>query len=260
MKQGWIDSHCHVVIDDLYKDLPNIVQNMQEAKVVRALIITMNLEELERAKLIKKEYPFFDIAFGYDPQEVDTLTEADLAVLEEVIKNNDLVAIGEIGLDYYWVKDNKERQKYFFIKQLELASKYNLPVIIHSREAAEDTYNLLKEANLKRKGVMHCYSGSQEMALRFVELGYYISIAGVVTFKNAKEIKKVATSLPLEYLLIETDSPFLTPEPYRGQRNEPAYVSYVGQMLAWLKEVEPETVQQKISENYYRLFIPDYKK
>ena len=165
-----------------------------------------------------------------------------------------MYAIGECGLDYYWTKDNMEYQKALFKGQIELSIKYNLPIIIHMRDASSDTYELLKEYKGKIKGVMHCYSGSLEMANEFIKLGLHISLGGPVTFKNAKEPKAVAGNIPLDKLLIETDCPYLAPTPYRGKRNESSYVKNVLIEIAGLRNIEVEELEKITEENSIRLF------
>lgn len=167
--------------------------------------------------------------------------------MEENLKHPKVKAIGEIGLDYYWYKDNKDLQKKYFERQLKFATKHNIPVIIHNREATEDIYNILKKYSLS--GVMHSFSSSKEMAKKFIQIGMLIGISGVVTFKNAKKIKEVVEEIDLSHILIETDSPYLTPEPYRGKRNEPKYVILVADEIAKIKNISKEEVgklQQKM--------------
>lgn len=165
-----------------------------------------------------------------------------------------IVAIGEIGLDYYYDNSPREKQKEIFRKQLEIAEKRNLPVIIHTRDAMGDTYDILSEFKGKVKGVMHCYTGSSEMAKRFMELGYYISISGTVTFKNAVNVREMVKTIPLDNLLVETDSPYLTPEPNRGKRNEPKFVRFTAEKVAELKEMELNDLIYNTNSNVRNLF------
>ena len=162
------------------------------------------------------------------------------------------MAIGEIGLDYYWEKDNHKSQQELFIKQIELAEKLNKPIIVHSRDALQDTFDIMK--NYKVKGVLHSYSGSIEMAKEFTKLGYYISLAGPVTFKNAVKPKEVATLVDIDKLLIETDCPYLTPVPFRGKRNEPMYVKHTGKYIAQLRNMDEKDLQKQLCVNYDNLF------
>ena len=173
-------------------------------------------------------------------------------MLENMLSNKKIVAIGEIGLDYHYDNTDRRKQRYHFIKQLELAEKYKLPVIIHSRDSIQDTYNILKE--YKVKGVMHCFSGSLEMAREFVKLGYFISVGGIITFKNAKNIINVINNIDLSYILLETDSPYLSPEPYRGKKNEPKNIPIIASKIAEIRGVSLETIRDVTSGNACGLF------
>lgn len=253
MSISWIDSHAHLCEERLLNQIDEVMAQAKTNQVDRIMVITMNEAEYRQACQLKKQYPMLDIAFGYHPEVANELTAKDWEKLEKIIQEQQIVAIGEIGLDFHWVQDNKALQQDVFQRQLALAEQYQLPVIIHSRDAIEMTYELLKAANLTRTGVMHCYGGSVEMADKFIALGYFISVAGVVTFKNAKTIKEVVTHIPIERLLIETDSPFLAPEPYRGKLNQSAYVKYVAEMVALLKNVPLEFLSDQLQKNYQRL-------
>lgn len=192
-------------------------------------------------------------ACGLNYDEVDNFTDKDLSDLEEIIKSNKISAIGEIGLDYYWTKDNKEKQIYFFEKQLKLAEKYDLPVIVHAREAIQDVYDIIKKSNV-RKGSMHCYSGSLEMAKEFIKLGFLIGIDGPITFKNNKKGIEVVNEIPLDKLLLETDSPYLSPEPNRGKQNSPLNLIYIANKIAEIKEISTEEVIKGTTKNAKELF------
>ncbi|MBQ5673537.1 MAG: formate--tetrahydrofolate ligase, partial [Lachnospiraceae bacterium] len=185
------------------------------------------------------------------------LNEENFAWLEGLTKKDKVVAIGEIGLDYYWDKEKEiwENQKYWFKRQMELARKTNLPVIIHSRDAANDTMTLMKEIHAEEiRGVIHCYSYSKEMAKEFIKMGYYIGVGGVVTFKNAKKLAEAVKEIPLERILVETDCPYLAPEPFRGKRNDSGKLPYVINKIAELKETTPEEVERVTRENAMKLF------
>lgn len=250
----WIDSHAHFCDERYLSDFKLYLNKMKEAQVRRVLIITLSEVEYRQALVLKQQYPFLDIAYGIHPEAVAEISEADWITLEKIVQEKKIIAIGEIGLDYYWVKDNKELQQEVFKRQLKLAKQFELPVLIHMREATADTYQILKEVKLERGGVMHCYGGSVEMAREFIKLGFLISTAGVITFKNAKTIKEVILDIPLDKILIETDSPFLTPEPFRGKQNEPSYVAYVGQAVAKLKNLPIDIVSRQLLINYQNLF------
>jgi len=254
MSYGWIDSHAHLIEDELYKDITGILDRALEAGVKRILVVCCTLEQAEKAFTLQEKCDFIDVAVGFHPEDANNIEEEDLLALEELLKRKQAIALGEIGLDYYWVKDNKERQKKLFETQLKMAQQYQLPVLVHMREASQDTYELLKQYPLTRGGIMHCYGGSSEMAVRFMELGFYISFAGPVTFKNAANVKKVAKTIPLNRLLIETDAPFLAPVPLRGKRNEPSYVIHTGKEICDLKEISEEKFKEEITKNYQRLF------
>ena len=185
-------------------------------------------------KIVKltEEYPFVYGAIGVHPDEVGNLDETQFARMERLLDKEKIKAVGEIGLDYYWDKENHDLQKEWFIRQLDFARKKEKPVIIHSREAAADTMEIMKEYASGLRGVIHCYSYSAEMAKEYVKMGYYIGIGGVVTFKNAKKLKQVVQEIPLESIVLETDCPYLAPVPYRGKRNSSLYLPYVAEEIA----------------------------
>lgn len=192
-------------------------------------------------------------AIGLNYDEVDKFSDKDLVLLEELLKNNKVNAIGEIGLDYYWTKDNKDKQIYFFEKQLKLAEKYDLPVIVHAREAIQDVYDIIKKSNV-RKGSMHCYSGSLEMAKEFIKLGFLIGIDGPITYKNNKKGVNIVKELPLNKILLETDSPYLSPEPNRGKKNSPLNLIYIANKIAEIKEISTDEVINETTKNAKELF------
>lgn len=242
-----IDTHCHLNKED-YENVDEIIKNMDGIMVASGCSDKSNKEVLE---LIEKYTNVYG-AIGIHPEEVDTLTSESFKIIEDNINNPKIVAIGEIGLDYYWVKDNKDKQISIFKKQLDLAEKYNKPVIIHSRDSIQDTYNILKEYKLK--GSMHCFNSSIEMAREFIKLGYKIGVGGVVTFKNAKNLQDIVKELDLDNILLETDSPYLTPEPYRGTKNNPSMVYYVAKKISELKNLEIDEVIKVTGENAIKIF------
>jgi TatD DNase family protein len=199
-----------------------------------------------------------DDVYGYVgvfPEEVKTFNEKTLLDMETIIKNNKkIIGIGEIGLDYYWDKSFKDLQKEVFVKQIEFANQMNLPLNIHSREAHLDTIEILRKYNKNSIAILHCFSGSLEFAKECIKEGIYISLGGVVTFKNALKAKEVATEIPLEYLLLETDDPYLAPVPFRGKENQPAYVKYVAQTIASLRGVSVDEVARTTTQNAERIF------
>ena len=247
----WIDSHCHINEERYKKDFDNFLSIAKQNNVLRNNVICLNKEEYLYTLQKQQQYPFLDISFGYFPEDADHVTDEDLQYLESVVDS--LVAVGEIGLDYHWDDTKKDVQKQLFIKQLEIAKRHNKPVIIHSRDAAKDTYDILKEY-AGDKVLMHCFSESNEMMKQYLKLGYYISFSGVVTFNNATEPKKNAKEVPLDKMMIETDCPYLTPVPFRGQMNQTAYVRYVGEHIAQLKDMDPQQLMEQLMENYRRFF------
>ncbi len=254
---GYIDSHAHLTDSRLLEIHQQLKDDFIVNDIERVLIICCDKEDYLQAIPLADNCKLFDIAVGLHPESANTYTKEDLEVLEAQIQEKRIVAIGEIGLDYYWVKDNKQAQKELFIKQIELANKYNLPIIIHNRDASEDTYQILKEYPVKKGGVMHCYSGSVETSKRFIELGYYISLAGPVTFKNARHSLDVAKEVDLQYLMYETDCPYLTPEPFRGKLNNPNLVCFVANKIAEIRGIEVEELNKQVRLNYQRLFNND---
>ena len=242
-----IDTHCHLNKED-YDNVDEIIKNMDGIMIASGCSDKSNKEVLE---LVEK-YPNVYGAIGIHPEEINDITEESYKLIEDNINNPKIVAIGEIGLDYYWIKDNKERQKEVFKNQLDLATKYNKPVVIHSRDSIQDTYDILKEYKLK--GSLHCFNSSIEMAREFIKLGYMIGVGGVITFKNAKNLVDVVKELDLANILLETDSPYLTPEPYRGSCNNPSMVYYVAQKISELKNVKLDEILSKTSDNAIRLF------
>ncbi len=249
----WIDSHAHIASSE-YEDIDSIVKAAREAQVGKILIICCDLKEAYKAIEISKKDNLLSVAIGFHPSDIEELCEEDWNEFEKLVKEKEVVAIGEIGLDYYWKPETSAIQKEAFIRQINLANTLNKPIIVHSRDAISDTYALMKENPTNKRGVLHCFSSSSEMALKFVELGYYISLAGPVTFKNAKVPKEVAVTVPLERLLIETDCPYLTPHPHRGKRNEPSYVVLVGQEVAQLRGISESELTKALNTNYDTLF------
>ncbi|MDO5017897.1 MAG: TatD family hydrolase [Lagierella massiliensis] len=249
-----IDSHAHLDDEKFNVDREEVIQKLQEKFVKYVINPSSDMESSKRVVELSKEYENIFAAVGVHPHEAEDFESKDLEKLRELAKNPKVVAIGEIGLDYFYDNSPREIQKEVFKKQLQLSVELKLPVIIHTREAMGDTFDILNEFKGKVSGVMHCYTGSIEMAKRFMELGFYISIAGPVTFKNATNVKDMAKQIPLDKLLIETDSPYLTPVPNRGKRNDPSNVLYVADMLANLKEISIDEIIENSRENTIKLF------
>lgn len=247
---GWIDSHAHLSAEEYNDDIDQVLINCTVNNIERILTICLTFEELDKAFELQKKDPRIDIAMAFFPTDYYMLTEENWNKFEEIISDPRIVAIGEMGLDYYWEKDEDmhKKQQEVFIRQIELAKKVNKPILVHSRDAAQDTFEILKKAN--HRGILHCYSYSVEMAKEFIKLGYYISLAGPVTFKSARVPKEVAVDIPLDKLLIETDSPYLTPEPNRGKRNEPSNVQFVGKLICELRSIDEDIFKEQISINY----------
>ena len=248
----WIDTQCHLG-EDIYKDdFNSYIQKAKENDVAIINVICSSKEELMYMLEKQKQFPNLDISFGFYPQDAKDITQKDLDFLVFALEEYPQIkAIGEIGLDYYYTKEFADEQKELFIKQIEIANKYNKPIIIHSRSAAKDTYDTLKQY-AKTNVLMHCYSDSLEMMREYQKLGYFISFTGVVTFKNANKVKINALNVELDKIMIETDSPYLTPTPFRGKDNQPAYVRYVGKYIAKLRDMDIEKLQLQLIDNYQR--------
>ena len=250
------DSHCHLNDKQLLEDIDDVITRAIENNVTHFLVIGWDLESSKIAIQLAEKHPNIYACIGVHPVDVKENIDYQLEELEKLIKHPKVKAFGEIGLDYYWVKETEQREKQqqYFIKQIELANKYNLPIVIHNRDSIEDCLNIIKQNPPKYGGVVHCFSGSVEVAKEFIKLGLHISLGGPVTFKNARVPKEVATFVPLEWLLLETDCPYLTPHPYRGTRNEPKYTKLVGEEIATLKGITSKEVEEATFNNTVKLF------
>ena len=246
-----IDTHCHVFSGEVenYLDVIEECKKNDISLILNSFDINSSLEVINLSKKFDNVYA--SIGLNYDV--IDKIEEKDLVLLEELLNKENILALGEIGLDYYWTKKNKEKQIYFFEKQLELAKKYDLPVIVHARESIKDVYDIIKKANVSR-GTMHCYSGSLEMAKEFIKLGFKIGIDGPITYKNNKKGIELVKNLELKDLLLETDSPYLSPEPNRGKTNTPLNLVYIVEKIAEIKNVSIEEVVKETSKNAKELF------
>lgn len=239
-----IDTHCHL-FKEYYPNLEEVIKNMgNNIMIVSATNPKDNREVIE----LCEKYPTIYATLGYHPEEIDKIDETDFLWLEQNLKHPKVVGIGEIGLDYYWNKENKEQQKGMFVRQMELARKYNKCAVIHSRDSIEDTYEIVKEYS-DVKTVIHCFSSSLEMAQKFIKLGSKLGVGGVLTFKNSFKLKEIVKNLDLSYFLLETDSPYLTPEPYRGNQNQPYNIIYVAQKIAEIKGISVEKVLNQTTVN-----------
>ena len=250
-----IDSHAHLDDNRFSLDRDEVLHRMSEVHVIMAINPGADWESSEKAVRLAKEYPGrIKAAVGTHPHSADEVDLLTIHNYEKLAKDEDVIAIGEIGLDYYYDNSPRDIQKKAFRMQLDLAEKLDLPVIIHNREADGDMVEILGEYAGRVTGVMHSYTGSVEMAKRYVDLGFFLGIGGVVTFKNARRVVETVKWLPLERLLIETDSPYLTPEPHRGKRNEPTYVPYVAKKIAEIKGIHVNQVTGYAKQNTMDLF------
>jgi len=243
-----IDSHAHI-FNEYYDNIYDLISELKDKNIINVINCSDNNKSAHEVIDSYKKYEGFLLpAIGIHPEYSD---KYDLNELEELIKNNKVYAIGEIGLDYHYNNENRDEQKELFNKQLDLAEKYNLPVIIHTRESIQDCYDLLKSKKLK--GVIHCFSGSVEMAREFIKIGYKLGIGGVLTFKNSR-LFEVIEKIDLKDILLETDSPYLSPEPYRGRKNNPSNVYYVAKKIAEIKNIKIEEVIKVTTNNCKELF------
>ena len=247
----YIDNHCHI-FSEYYEDIDRVIKEANDNKVnVLVLSGCSKKDILEGLEIIKKHKNVY-MTIGFHPDEVDNTNDEDISWLENLIKTNDkIVGIGEIGLDYHWVKDNKDKQIELFEKQLQLAEKLNYPIVIHTRDATDDTIKILKKYQLK--GIIHCFSGSIETAREYLKLGYNIGIGGVITFKNTN-LKETIKEIPIEKITLETDSPYLAPTPHRGEDNSPKYIPLIAEEIAKQKELSTETVEKITSSTSISLF------
>ena len=236
------DTHAHYDDEQFNEDRVELLNSMEEQGVGTIVNVSAAYNSCRKVIALAKEYPFVYAAVGIHPDEVGSLNEETFAQMKELFKEEKVVAVGEIGLDYYWDNEPREVQKKWFIRQLKLARELDLPVLIHSREAAADTMEIMKEHAKGLSGVIHCYSYSKEMAQEYIKMGFYIGVGGVVTFKNAKKLKEVVEYAPLNQILLETDCPYMAPVPNRGKRNSSLYLPEVVKTVAEIKGVSCEEV------------------
>ena len=248
-----IDSHCHLDYPDLVADLPAMLARMAENEVAAAVVIGVNLEKWPSLMALVDAHSHLFASVGVHPENTEC-TEPDVAMLTELAQRPKVIAVGETGLDYYWHKDQPEWQRERFRVHIRAAKAALRPLIVHTRESADDTLRILAEEAAAVGGIMHCFTESWEVAQRALDLGFYISLSGIVTFKNALVIKEVAQRVPLDRLLVETDAPYLAPAPHRGKTNQPAYVRHVAEEIARLRGLSLEQVAQATTENFFRLF------
>ncbi|WP_413377023.1 TatD family hydrolase [Alkalihalobacillus sp. 1P02AB] len=251
----FFDTHVHLNADQFDDDLEEVIQRAERAGVKEMVVVGFDEKTINRALDLIEKYDYLYAAVGWHPVDAIDMTEKHLKWLEELAAHPKVVALGEMGLDYHWDKSPKEIQKEVFRKQIALAKKVQLPIIIHNRDADQDVVDILREEKAEEVGgIMHCFGGSVEIATQCLDMNFYISLGGPVTFKNAKRPKVIAKEVPLERLLIETDCPYLAPHPFRGKRNEPAYVELVAKEIAELREMSVEEVALQTRENAKKIF------
>ena len=251
----FIDSHTHLDDERFDSDRDLVIKNLKANGIDLVVNIGADIASSISTMNLAKTHENIYAAVGVHPHSVSELVGVGLDEIENLARQDKAVAIGEIGLDYYYENSPKNLQKEYFIEQIRLAKKLDLPIVIHSREAVKDTLDIIKsEKSSNLRGVMHCFSSSVEIAKEYIKLGFYIAIGGVVTFKNARVTKEVAQFIPLENLLIETDCPYLAPEPFRGKRNEPKYIKHTAEEIAKIKEIDLEEIAYSTSANAKKLF------
>ena len=250
------DTHAHYDDEAFDEDRDQLLSSMKDGGVGCIVNVCASAGGFGGTLELMKAYPFVYGTVGVHPDDAGIMTQDTLDEIRRLSHMEKMVAIGEIGLDYYWDNEPREVQKKWFIRQLELARELDLPVLIHSREAAADTMEIMKEHAKGLSGVIHCYSYSKEMAQEYIKMGFYIGVGGVVTFKNAKKLKEVVENIPLTSIVLETDCPYMAPEPNRGKRNNSAYIRYVAEKIAELKGITYEEVveqTEKSARDMYRL-------
>ncbi|XYQ02298.1 TatD family hydrolase [Bacillus safensis] len=249
------DTHAHLNAEQYNEDLEQVIERAKSEKVEKIVVVGFDRPTITRAMELIEEYDFIYAAIGWHPVDAIDMTDEDLAWIKDLSQHEKVVAIGEMGLDYYWDKSPKDVQKEVFRRQIALAKEVKLPIVIHNRDATEDVVTILKEEGAAEVGgIMHCFTGSLETAKACMEMNFYISFGGPVTFKNAKKPKGVVKEIPSDKLLIETDCPYLTPVPFRGKRNEPSYVKYIAEQIAELREISFEELAELTTKNAKKVF------
>lgn len=253
-----IDTHAHYDDKRFDKDRESLFEEMKNDGVSAIVNIGCNLSTSQITVDMTKKYDFIYGVVGFHPGELDGAKDQDLIEIKKMCKEDKILAVGEIGLDYHYDGTDKALQHKWFMEQLQLASEENLPIVIHSRDAAADTFDILKNYDAKNGGVVHCYSYSKEMAKEYVKLGYYVGVGGVVTYGNARKLKEVVEDLPLSDLVLETDCPYLAPQQHRGKRNYSSYLTYVAEEIARIKNISVEEVYNVTFENAKKLYKTDF--
>ena len=252
-----IDSHCHLDYPHLYEQLNDVIKRADNNKVKKMLTICTTLDSFEKIKLIISKYKNIFGTFGIHPHETEKFTKIDSKFIVKIKKEfNKIIGIGETGLDYYYNHSDKKIQKESFVEHIRAASKLNIPIIVHSRNAEVDTYDILKEEkkNSKIKVLMHCFTGSNDFAKKLIDIDCNISVSGIITFKNSSELAQTVSNIPLNNLLVETDSPYLSPVPCRGKTNEPSYIIHTIEKLAQIKKISKDEVIKSTTNNFRKLF------
>ena len=249
------DTHAHYTDGHYDEDRDELLRSMAGQGVGQIVEIGASVQSTKDAVALAEKYDFIYAAVGVHPEDIARLTEEDMNWLADLTKQERVVAVGEIGLDYHYDEPARDIQKKWFIRQLQVAAQTGMPVVIHSREAAKDTFDIMEEhCAWENGGVIHCFSYSAEMAEKYLQKGFYLGIGGVVTFKNSKKLKEVVEVAPIEQIVLETDAPYLAPVPFRGKRNESSYLSYVVDTVAELKQMNQEEVIRVTEENARKLY------
>ena len=252
-----VDSHCHLDYPDLYDNLEKVITRAKDNEIKYLLTICTTLESFQKIKLIIEKYKDIYGTFGIHPHESEKHKHVDLEfILKEKKKYNKIIGIGETGLDFHYNYSDQKIQKRSFIEHIQAASQLDIPIIVHSRNAEADTYKILKSEmkNSNLKVLMHCFTGSREFAKKLIDLNCYISVSGIITFKNSLKLIEAVSLIPIENLLVETDSPYLAPIPYRGKLNEPSYIIHTVKKLSQIKKITVESVMQNTTNNFKKLF------
>lgn len=250
----YFDTHAHYDDKAFSQDRIELIESFPQKGVDTVINVGADMDSSLASIKLAEKYPYIYAAVGVHPYDAENMCQEDIDTLFEYSKNKRVVAIGEIGLDYHYEDCDKQKQRLWFEKQLQLCAHVDLPVIIHSRDATEETLEIIKQSSV-RKGVIHAFSGSSEIAQTYVNMGFYIGVGGVVTFKNAKKLVEVVEKIPLEHILLETDSPYLTPTPFRGQRNNSLYLPYVAEKISEIKNIDVDSVINQTHKNAERLFL-----